>query len=374
MNDGQRANRKNITELVQPHLLDLPGYTPVEPVDVMARRLGVPEDRIAKLDGNENPYGPSPKVAEALSRYRYYHIYPDPAQRNVREAIGRYLDVDSEQVVLGSGSDELLALAAQLFLAPGDTLLDAPPTFGMYEFLGRLHNARIVEVPRREDFEIDMPALESALARGAKLLYLASPNNPTGNTLSPQDLDRLLSFNTVVVIDEAYAEFAGQTFVELTTHYDNLIVVRTFSKWAGLAGLRAGYAVFPKPVVPILWSMKVPYNLGVAAEQAVLASLEDADYLRDNVRRIVEERERMAARLNDLGWVRPYPSRANFILCEIQRLPARNVRDELRKRGILTRYFDSAGLHNCLRISVGRPRDTDRVIEALTEIGEGVRA
>ena len=372
MTDGKPA--RNILNLVQPHLLEMPGYEPVEPVDVMARRLGLPEDQILKLDGNENPFGPSPRVLEALARFRYYHIYPDPAQRRVRQAVGQYVGVDPEQIMLGSGSDELLGLAAQLFLSPGDAVVNVPPTFGMYDFIGRVHGARLVEVPRREDFEIDMIALESALARGAKLLYLASPNNPTGNALSADDLDRLLAYDVAVVVDEAYAEFAGHSFVNLIDQHDNLIVVRTFSKWAGLAGLRAGYAVLPKPLVPTIWSIKVPYNVSVASEEAVLASLEDADALRKNVALIVEERARMTEALNALGWMRPYPSRANFILCEVKRMPARQVRDELRTRGILVRYFDSAGLHNCIRISVGKPQDTDRVIEALAAIGEGVRA
>ncbi len=363
-----------ILRLVQPHLLEMPGYEPVEPVDVMARRLGLPPERIVKLDGNENPYGPSPKVLEALAGFRYYHIYPDPGQRRVREAVSRHLAVDPEQIVMGSGSDELLGMAAQLFLSPGDIMVNVPPTFGMYDFLGRIHNARPVEVPRREDFELDMPALESALARGAKMLFLASPNNPTGNILTREDLLKMLDYNVAVVVDEAYAEFAGQSVVDLVAQRENLIVVRTFSKWAGLAGLRAGYAVFPPALVEVLWKTKVPYNMSVASEQAVLASLEDTDTLRRNVELVIEERERLREQLGHFPWLRPYRSRANFVLCEVRRVAARQVRDELRKWGILTRYFDAPGLHNCLRISVGKPEHTDRLIEALTEIGEGVRA
>jgi histidinol-phosphate aminotransferase len=366
------TDRKDIRSFIRPHLLQMPGYEPVEPIDVMAQRLGLSPDQISKLDGNENPYGPSPKVAERLAAYPHYHIYPDPAQRAIRDAIGEYVGAPSEQIVLGTGSDEILNLAATLFLSPGDTLVNCPPTFGVYEFLGEVHHARVLNIPRNEDFTLDLFALEDALHSGAKLLYLASPNNPTGNVLPREQLLRILEHPVAVVIDEAYAEFAGQSAVDLVGEHGNLIVARTFSKWAGLAGLRAGYAVIPPELVETVWKVKVPYNVSVAAEQAILASLEDKDTLLANVRRIVAERDRMFSLLETMPFLRPYPSAGNYILCEVRGLPARDVRDNLRQRGILIRYFDTPGLRNCVRISVGLARDTDRVIEALTEIGAGV--
>jgi histidinol-phosphate aminotransferase len=371
MKDGTKA-RTDVLQLVQPHLLEMPAYEPVEPIDVMAKRLGIPEDEIVKLDGNENPYGPSPRVAEALAAYPYYHIYPDPAQRAVREAAAHYVGAEPEQIVFGVGSDELLGIISHLFVGPGDTVVNVPPTFGMYEFLGHVADATVVNVPRREDFGLDMPPLERALSR-AKLLFLASPNNPTGTPLPREDLLRLLEHDAVVAVDEAYAEFAGESVVDLCAAHDNLIVVRTFSKWAGLAGLRIGFAVMARELADLVWRVKVPYNLSVAAEQAVLATLEDTDGLEANVEKLVRERERMAVRLAALSWLRPHPSSANFILCDVSGLAAKDVRDKLRSRGILIRYFDSPMLRNCIRISVGKPEHTDRLIEALTEIGAGVR-
>ena len=366
------SEQHDIRSLVRPHLLAMPGYEPVEPIDVMAKRLGLRPDQISKLDGNENPYGASPKVAQRLAAYKTYHIYPDPAQRAVREAIGAYVGVDPEQIVLGTGSDEMLDFAATLFLSPGDTLVNCPPTFGVYEFLGEVYDARVVTVPRNEDFTLDLPALEQALRSGAKLLYLASPNNPTGNVLPREQLLRILEHNVAVVIDEAYAEFAGESAVDLVGKAGNLIVARTFSKWAGLAGIRAGYAVIPPELVETVWKVKVPYNVSVAAEQAILASLEDRDELMANVRVIIEERDRMLGLLEAIPFLRPFPSAGNYILCEVRGVPARDVRDTLRRTGILIRYFDSPGLRNCVRISVGTAHDTDRVIEALQEIGASV--
>ncbi len=362
----------DIRSLVRPHLLKMPGYEPVEPIDVMAQRLGLPPDQISKLDGNENAYGPSPKVAERLAAYQHYHIYPDPRQRAVREAIGAYVGAPWEQIVLGTGSDEILDLAAQLFISPGDTLVNCPPTFGVYDFLGEVYNARTVTVPRNEDFTLDLPALEDVLRSGAKLLYIASPNNPTGNLFPREQLLRILEHPVAVVVDEAYAEFAGESAVDLIAGHGNLIVARTFSKWAGLAGLRAGYAVIPPDLVDTVWKVKVPYNLSVASEQAILASLEDKDLLLDNVRKIVAERDRMFAALQEMPFLRPYPSAGNYILCEVRGVPARDVRDGLRQKGILIRYFDSPGLRNCVRISIGLSKDTDRVIAAMEEIGASV--
>ena len=370
MTDKTEAEQ-DVLAFVQPHLMEMPAYEPVEPIDVIARRLGVPESQIVKLDGNENPYGPSPRVAEALARYRYYHIYPDPAQRKIREAVAEYAGVESEQILFGVGSDELLSILAQIVLGPGDRVVNAPPTFGMYEFLGHVRDAEVVNVPRREDFGLDLPQLEAA-ARGAKLIFLASPNNPTGNQLPREQVIALLRHNALVVVDEAYSEFAGESLVDLTSTHNNLVVIRTFSKWAGLAGLRIGYAVMPRPLVDLIWRIKVPYNLSVAAEQAVLATLQDTALLMENVRLIVAERERMAELLGKIPWLRPYPSVANFILCDVSGVPARQVRDQLRSRGIMIRYFDSPMLRNCIRISVGKPEHTDILVAALKEIGATV--
>jgi len=358
--------------LARRQLVEMPGYEPVEPLDVLVKRLGIPEDRIAKLDGNENPYGPSPKVRQALARFPYYHIYPDPEQRQVRQAIAEYVGASPEQIVAGNGSDELLDLTGRLFLSPGDRAVNAPPTFGIYEFVIRTYGAEVVETPRREDFSLDVEAAERALAAGAKLMFIASPNNPTGNATSRQELERLLAHGAAIVVDEAYAEFAGESFAPLVAEHDNLIVMRTFSKWAGLAGLRAGYGIFPPAVAETIRKIKMPYNMNVAAQAAVLASLADRAALARNVKKIVSERERMAKALARFPWLRVYPSRANFLLCQVEGRPATQVQARLRERGVLVRHFDSPGVRGCLRISVGRPEDTDRLVQALSEIGEAV--
>jgi histidinol-phosphate aminotransferase len=192
-----------------------------------------------------------------------------------------------------------------------------------------------------------------------------SPNNPDGGVASTEDLLQLLDLPLIVVVDEAYAEFSGTSAIDLVPEYPNLIVLRTFSKWAGLAGLRIGYGVFPLDIIRHLWKIKQPYNVNVAAQAAALASLQDLDYLRGNVQRIVAERERLFDEVVKLDFLRPYPSQANFILCRVLGKNARQLKLSLEGEGILVRYFNKPGLSDCIRISVGTPEHTDALLTAL---------
>lgn len=361
-----------VQRLVRPEVAAMEPYTPIVPFDVLSARLGRRPDEIVKLDANENPYGPSPRALRALAEERYYHIYPDPDQRALREAIARYVDVSPDFILAGAGADELIDLLMRLFIGPGDGVIDCPPTFGMYEFDAALQGGIVFKVPRRDDFSLDLDAIEEVARRERpKLIFITSPNNPDGSIIAREELHRLLQLPLVVVLDEAYAEFSGQSFVSWVLTYPNLVVLRTFSKWAGLAGLRVGYGVFPSNIIQHLWKIKQPYNVNVAATRAAIASLDDADHLLANVARIVAERDRLARLLAEIDYLRPYPSHANFILCRVIGREAREVRRALEERGILVRYFNKPGLTDCIRISVGRPEDTDRLMIALREIGRG---
>jgi histidinol-phosphate aminotransferase len=364
MSEGSDLNK-----LIRPELRAMPGYEAIEPVDELARRLGIPPERIVKLDGNENPYGPSPRALQALADYRDYHIYPDPLQHRAREALSRFLAVPFEQLVLGTGSDEIMDLVLRAFLCPDDGVINCPPTFGMYPFLTRVAGARLIDVARHaDDFSLDLPAIRAA-ATNAKVIFVASPNNPTGNVISEADLDALLATGLVVVLDEAYVEFAGRSFVERVREDGNLIVLRTFSKWAGLAGLRVGYGVFPPSVAEVVLKIKQPYNLNVAAQAAMLASLDDVALLQERVRLLIAEREELSRALAGVPFLEPMPSQANFILCRIEGIDAGALQEELRRRGIMVRRPDAPSVRNCLRISVGLPEHRRAVIDALKEIG-----
>ena len=358
----------DILRLVRPDLLEMAGYEPVEPTDLLAEELGVPPEQIIKLDGNESPYGPSPRAVGALADFRHYHIYPDPEQRRVRRALAEYVGVGEEHIVAGAGSDELIDLLLRSVVSPGEGVVNCTPTFGMYAFSTTVCGGRVIEVPRREDFSLDLPAVQRA-AGSAKMVFVASPNNPSGNLMSRVELDVLLATGLLVAVDEAYGEFAGRSFASLVQQRENLVVLRTLSKWAGLAGLRAGYGVFPAALAALLLRIKPPYNLNVAAEAALLASLEDRERLMEGVRATVEERERLIGMLASLAFVEALPSRANFLLCRLKGLDAGEVRDRLARRGIFVRHFDAPRLRDCLRITVGLPSQSEPLVRALREIG-----
>jgi histidinol-phosphate aminotransferase len=357
----------DILNLVQPHLRSAPPYLPVEPPDEVAQRIGLPMERIVKLDANENPYGPSPKAAEALARAKNYHIYPDPEQRSLRKALAGYVGLGAEWVIAGAGSDELIDLLMRLFVAPGKAFLNFPPSFSFYPFLAGVLRAQVIEVQRREDHTLDIEAALSA-AGDANLIVVASPNNPTGNLLTDFELEALLGTGLPVVLDEAYAEFSGTSRADLVGQHSQLVVLRTFSKWAGLAGLRLGYMVANPALIDLVLRIKQPYNVNVAAEAAAIASFEDLAYLQGNVAALVRERDRMAGLLASLPGVEVSPSRGNFVLCRLNGSSAPEAHARLLERGILVRYFDTPLLQNHLRISAGRPTDTDMLVAALGEI------
>ncbi len=367
---------------IRPHIETLPPYTPIEPFEVLSARLGRPPEQIIKLDANENPYGPLPAVRQALSNLPFIHIYPDPESRALRQAIAEFIQVPPEAILAGAGADELIDLLMRVFLEPGDGVVICPPTFGMYDFDGRLNNARVIEVPRKADFSLDLPALRQVVQEERpKLLFLATPNNPDGSLPSDAELDEILSLPMLVVLDEAYIEFAdpqgelGRTIsrVREVGQRQNLVVLRTFSKLAALAGLRVGYGVFPQWLMPTLWKAKQPYNVNVAASAAALAALQHSESLKEMVKRLIAERERLAQALSRYPFLSLYPSQANYLLMRVQGIEAAELKRRLMSDyGILVRYFSTSRLRDCIRISVGKPEDSQALLSALDEIAQEV--
>lgn len=371
----------NFTSFIRPDIAAMKPYTPILPFEVLSQRLKRAPAEIVKLDANENPYGPSPKVREALANAAFINIYPDPDHTFLREALAQFTGLPKERLFPGAGADELIDLVLRATITPGDVVINCPPSFGMYPFSSDVNAAQLVEVPRRADFSLDVPAIEAAIGSNprAKVLFVCSPNNPDGSVISDEDLRRLLALPVLVVLDEAYVEFTAPSFLKIqergragevghitwTLDYPNLAVFRTFSKLAGLAGLRVGYGAFPAWLLPHLWKIKQPYNVNVAATLAAMASLEDLPTLQDNLGKLIAERERLSDALRALGFLRPYPSQANFVLCRVLDREARQLKLLLEQDGILVRYFDKPGLRDCIRISVGKPEQTGALIEAL---------
>ena len=354
----------DIDRLVRPHLLDVKTYRSMDPPEVLAQRAGIPTDRIVKLNGNENPFGPSPRAVEAVARVPL-HVYPDPLQRSIRESLSVYTGMDPKHLIAGAGADELIDLVFRLFISPGDRIVDCDPTFAMYSFLARVSDAEIAMVPRDELFDVDISAIQDSLDSRTKLIFITSPNNPTGNLTGESQVLELLKTGLIVVVDEAYFEFCGQTAAGLVPDHDNLVVLRTMSKWAGLAGLRFGYGIMSARVVQHLMDIKSPYNINVAAEAAARASLADAAALLENVSKIVAERDRLFAALEGMSGVTPWPSYGNFILCQMAPGTATQVYEGLASLGVFVRMFDSARLVDCFRVAVGTPDESDAFLTAL---------
>jgi histidinol-phosphate aminotransferase len=340
----------------------------------LSEQLGRPIESFVKLDANENPYGPSPQAAAAVAQARDLHLYPDPESRPLRQALSAATGLPEGYLLAGAGADELIDLVARAIITPGDVIIDCPPSFGMYPFTAAVNGAKLVSAPRLDDFTLDIPAIEHAAMKDkARLLFLCSPNNPDGGLVADATLRRLLQLPLLVILDEAYIEFASAKGASASRmawvlEYDNLVVLRTFSKVAGLAGLRVGYGAFPSWLIEQLWKIKQPYNINAAATVAAIAALEDRAWLEEKAGLLAEERERLIASLAQFDFLQPYPSRANFVLCRVTGRDAYALKEYLARQGILVRYFAKPFLEDCIRISAGRPADTDLLVKALSDM------
>ncbi len=357
-----------IERLIRPDLVNFGGYSASTSPETLEGKVEVPVESIIKLDGNENLYGCSPKVSQALANYPHFNIYPDDGQTRLRKLIERYTGVNARHIVAGGGSNQLIDLVLRLFVSQGDEVINCVPTFGIYRFSAELCGATLVEVAKDANFAVNIRAVKAAISKKTKIIFLVNPNSPTGTIIPRQDILEILDTGLPVLVDEAYYEFSGQTVVPLVSRYENLMVLRTFSKWAGLAGLRVGYGLFPPKIADYLLRIKMPYNVNVAALVAVEESLKDLDYLMNHVQTIIIERERLFGELRKIRWLKPFPSQANFILCSVLKGEARELHQKLQSKGILVRYFDQPHLQNFIRISVGKPEHTDALIRALKEI------
>lgn len=360
----------SISRSLKTTLRELPPYAALEDVEFLATELGISPSSVIKVDGNENPYGPSDatlRALEPLNKIKLHH-YGDSDQRRLRLAIAEHLSVRFDSVICGNGSDELIDLMFRLFINEGDNIVISSPTFGMYSFDASLHGANVIDVPLSEGWKFDEESLEKA-ARDAKLVFIPSPNNPTGNMIPMRLVKKLLETGAVVVIDEAYIEFSKTaslaTWVE---KIPNLVVLRTFSKWGGLAGLRIGYGIMHPELVSICLQAKQPYNISVVAEAAALAALADSATLDARAEIISSERDRMSSELAKTEWMIPWPSDASFVLFRLDGISGLGLRDKLRLKGIFTRYIAHPRLEDHLRISIATPDANDRIIEAIREI------
>jgi histidinol-phosphate aminotransferase len=361
---------------VRPEIAGIEDYIPGESLEAFSARTGVPVDRLIKLNSNESPYPPSPRVARAFGAFENYNLYPDPDGRALTADISAYVGVAPEHIVLSSGSNELITKLWSAFLTPGESVLLCSPTFSLYTTATTLASATIVDAPRTDSYEIDADAIRAALREDTKLIVLCSPNNPTGNLVARADVVALLDTGRIVVVDEAYIEFAGEEAlaespITLVPQYPNLVVLRTFSKWAGLAGLRLGYGAFPTWLTGHIRKLQLPFEVNLAAHIAAHETLADLPLMRSRVATLMEERDRLFELLRAQPYLRAFPSKGNFILVELTdpRLTLAELRASMEAAGIILRYFRTPDLARHVRITVGTAEHTAALARVLASVG-----
>ncbi|MBI4051461.1 MAG: histidinol-phosphate transaminase [Elusimicrobia bacterium] len=359
--------------LVRSCLHQVSPYHPGKPIGEVQRELGI--KKVVKLASNENPLGASPRAVRLIRRLAASSfIYPEGASPLLRQALAKHLGVDVSRVIIGNGSDELIRLLCEAFLDPGDEAVVS--RFGFIRFAqhARLMGAKVVEVPM-EHWRHDLSAMAGAVTAKTKILFVASPNNPTGTYNTAQEVGMLL--NTVpsrvlVVLDEAYYHYARlrpdypESLKEMAQAHSNLVVMRTFSKAYGLAGVRVGYAVAATELIQWLDRIRMPFNVSLLGQLAAEEALQDAAFVRRSVALVEKEKEKLYPILQKWG-LKVTPSAANFLFVE-SRILGKEVFQRLLYEGVIVRPLDEYGLHHHLRISVGTPQQNRILLRALSKV------
>ena len=309
------------------------------------------------MDANENPYG-------KLNRY------PDPYQKKLKRAISKFKGIAEENIFLGNGSDEIIDLCFRVFCNPGrDLAMTFTPTYGMYEVSASVNDITVIKVPLNEKFQIDLPKVKQHLTdKNLKLIFICSPNNPSGNAMRYSDVEYIIkTFNGMVVIDEAYIDFSDQpSFIKLLKKYPNLILLQTFSKAFGLAAVRVGMAFMNKAVIQYFNKLKPPYNISTINQRAALKKLHRTDVVRKQIDKIKRERERLIKTLRKMKIAEKiYPADANFVLVKVKNSTA--VYNSLVSKNIIIRNRHSV-VDNCLRITIGKKSENNSLLKALNTI------
>lgn len=349
----------NIKNLVRPNILNLNPYTSAR--DIYESGQGI------LLDANENSWGSTFNSIEGLDLNRY----PDPHQNDLRMPVSQLISIPEKNLFFGVGSDEIIDLLIRIFCEPGkDNVLIPEPTYGMYKVACDINNVETINVLLDDNFQVDLPEVENNLKDNTKLIFLCSPNNPTGNLLAKEDVITLCrKFNSVIVVDEAYIDFAEDgSLIDEIKNYPNLVILRTFSKAWGLAGIRLGYCAANEEIINVLFKVKAPYNINSLTRFALESAARNSNLKNEYIGGIVKERERLKNLLESLaGVIKVYSSDANFLLVKLNN--AKEVQKKLADKGIIVRDRSTQPkLENCLRISVGNKEENDLLWEAIKKI------
>jgi histidinol-phosphate aminotransferase len=328
------------------------------------------DDGVIKLNTNENPYTPSPKVFAALRKAinPSLRLYPEPLSESLRSVAATVYGVKPENIIAGNGSDELLSMLLRCFVGPKDRVAFPVPTYSLYDTLVEIQDGVSARVPYGEDFSLP----EDLAGQSAALTFLCNPNAPSGTMVSLPEIAKLAAAVAgILVVDEAYVDFAeseGASSIPLIRQFPNLVVLRSFSKSFSLAGMRIGLAVASEEIIAGMMKVKDSYNLNRLSLVAAAAALEDTAWMKRNAGRIQRSRKKLSSALKRIGY-HVYPSHANFVLARKQGQNLQPIYEELKRRKILVRYFDMPGLQDCLRITVGTPKEVKALLKELASIG-----
>ncbi|OHW62252.1 histidinol-phosphate aminotransferase 2 [Andreesenia angusta] len=324
-----------------------------------------------KMDANESPFNIEPEIMQSIvSRLLATDInrYPDTNSMKLRKSISEFIKVDYKNIVVGNGSDEMIHVLLNTFVGQDEVVVSHEPTFSMYGINTKVLGGRYMEIPTDEEFDIEIDKLIAVSNDfGAKVIILCNPNNPTGNLIPKDDILKVLdSTDSIVVVDEAYIEFGGESVVDMLSKYDRLIVLRTFSKAFGAAGIRTGYLLSSDEIVEKIAAVKPPYNLNSVSQIIASELMKNSDVIMENIKIIKAERDWLNAEMLKLSNIKVYKTGANFIMFKVK--DAKAVFDRLLEDGIMIRYFSGGVLENHLRVSVGTREENEAFLKVLKEV------
>ena len=355
---------------LNPQLANLPVYQPGRPLEEVARELGLPLGGLIKLASNENPLGPSPKAVEAMHQTATeIHLYPDGNAFYLRNAMAKRLGVNVNQLVFGNGSNEIIEFVAHALLGPGTNIVVSQYCFAIYPIVAHLTGADCIAVPAK-DYGHNLPAMREAITPDTRIVFVANPNNPTGTLASHEDVLALVDAvpeHTLLVMDEAYFEFLESPLdlIPRLQEKPNLLLMRTFSKIYGLAGLRIGYGIGHPEFIAALEKVRQPFNLNAMAQAAALAAIDDNDHLEATCANNAAGLEFFEQTLSELN-IETVASHANFILANVG--DGASMFQKLQERGVITRPMTGYQLPEWIRISIGTPAENERCLAALREL------
>jgi histidinol-phosphate aminotransferase len=323
--------------------------------------------RVVKLNTNENPFPPSPRVIDAIHDVdgETLRRYPNAVGQKFREAAAKLWGVEPDMIICGNGSDDILTIATRAFIPPGGLLASPSPTYSLYTVLAQLEGANHVGVPWESKYALPIDGL---VAANADAIYLANPNAPTGTVVDPSAIAELAAkTKKLVLVDEAYGDFWGQSAIELTKKHENIVVSRTLSKGYALAGLRFGYAVAQPQVIAEMMKVKDSYNTDAISIIAATAAIGDQEYAKQGWQAVRDELKRVTTELQTLGF-EVCPSQANFVLATVPDGNGKEVYTGLKSQGVLVRYFDLPGLRDKVRITIGTMQENDAMLGAVKQL------